>query len=222
MTEPATPHEKTTREQTGLIALTSLFIAALVTSTLIGSKLIVAGPLTLSAGIIVFPFTFLSLDVIADCFGRATANKTIQISIPIQLFVMFFVWLGGALPTSPLRPLGTAYNQMFSLAPRMVLASITAFFVSQIFDVSIFLAVKEKTGGKFLWLRTNTATLVSQLIDTAVFSTVFLAGVIPAYEIFKASATVYCAKVLLGLINTPFVYLGRYFIRGRNVHHRRR
>ncbi len=211
--------EKTSREQTGLIALISVFIAALITSTLIGSKLIVIGPLTLSAGIIVFPFTFLSLDVIADCFGRATANRAIQISIAIQLFVIFFVWLGGALPTSPLRPLGDAYSKMFSLAPRMVLASIMAFFVSQVFDVAIFLAVKKKTGGKYLWLRTNAATLVSQLIDTAVFSTVFLAGVLPAYEIVKAGATVYCAKVILGLINTPFVYLGRQFIRGRNVHH---
>ncbi len=208
-----------TRAQTGLIALTAIFIAALITSTLIGSKLVVIGPLTLSAGIVVFPFTFLSLDVIADCFGRATANKTVQISIPVQLFVIFFVWLGGVLPQSPYRPLGSAYAKMFSLAPRMVLASVIAFFVSQLFDVSIFLSVKERTQGKRLWLRTNVATLLSQLIDTAAFSAVFLGGVIPVFEIVKAGATVYCAKVALGFVNTPFVYLGRYLIRGKNADH---
>ncbi len=204
------------RRDVGLIALVSVFISALITSTLIGSKLFSLGPLTLSAGIIVFPFTFLSLDVIADCYGRAMANATIKVSIVIQLFVLFFVWLGGWLPTSPLRQMGGAYQKMFSLAPRMVLASVTAFFISQLFDVTVFLSVKEKTNGKRLWLRTNVATFISQAIDTTVFSIVFLGGVIPAYEILKAGVTVYCAKVFLGLINTPFVYLGRYLIFKRN------
>ena len=200
------------RRDVGLIALVSIFISSLITSTLIGSKLFVLGPFTLSAGILVFPFTFLSLDVIADCYGRATANATIKVSIVIQLFALFFVWLGGWLPPSPLRHLGGAYQKMFSLAPRMVLASIAAFFISQLFDVSVFLSVKEKTKGQQLWLRTNIATLISQAIDTTVFSIVFLGGVIPAYEILKAGLMVYCAKILLGLINTPFVYLGRFLI----------
>jgi queuosine precursor transporter len=201
----------------GLIVLTAIFMAALVTSTLIGSKLVQFGSVTLSAGVLVFPFTFLSLDIAADCYGKAEARTIIKVGICIQIFVLFFVWLGGALPASPLRDLGDAYAKMFSLTTRMVTASIVAYVVSQTLDVAVFLRLKAKTKGRFLWLRTNAATLTSQLIDTAIFSAIFLAGVIPIDELVKTATVVYLAKIILGFLNTPFVYIGRHLIGKQNV-----
>jgi queuosine precursor transporter len=194
---------------TGLTVLTGIFVAALVTSTLIGSKLILLSGVSVSAGILVFPFTFLSLDVAADCYGKSTAKTIIRVGILVQIFVLFFVWLGGMLPASPLRDMGPAYEQVFSLTGRMILASVSAYLCSQILDITVFLQVKEITGQSKLWLRTNVATLTSQLIDTAVFTGIFLGGVIPFSELLQTGATMYAVKIILGFVDTPFVYLGR-------------
>ena len=129
----------------------------------------------------------------------------------IQLFVLAFVYLGAELPASTKRDLGDAYNKMFSLSGRMVLASLCAYAVSQLTDVGVFLKVRQLTQKKLLWLRTNIATLCSQAIDTTVFMTIFLGGVLPWQDLFKTALTAYLVKITVAAFDTPFVYLGVYW-----------
>lgn len=196
-----------------LMVFTSVFIAALVTATLTGSKLVDIGPVTVSVGLFIFPFTFIALDTIAEIYGKKTAQNLIKITMGIQLFVLAFVYLGGVLPASEKRDLGDAYEKMFSLSGRMVLASLTAYAVSQITDVGVFLKMSEITNKRFLWLRTNVATLCSQAIDTSVFMVIFLGGVIPWDALLKTALTAYLVKVIVAAFDTPFVYLGVHWAR---------
>jgi uncharacterized integral membrane protein (TIGR00697 family) len=193
----------------GAAAATAFFMASLLTATFIGSKLTTVFGFTFSVGLLVFPFTFVALETATEVYGRAFAGHLIRTGIFIQLYVLFLVWIGGAMPESPLRPIGEAYGTMFGLAPRMILASITAYTASQFLDVSVFLRLREATHGRHLWLRANAASYLSQAVDTMIFSVVFLGGVLPWDVLFRSMTIAYLVKIIVGTFDTPFVYLGR-------------
>jgi uncharacterized integral membrane protein (TIGR00697 family) len=192
----------------GFMIFTALFISSLITSTLLGSKLVQIFGVTVSAGLFIFPFTFIANEMVAEVYGKKASRLLITVGIAIQFYVLFFVWLGGILPASPERDLTDAYNQMFFLAPRMVIASIVAYLVSQFLDLEVFLKVKEITHGRYLWLRANVASYLSQALDTTIFTVIFLGGILSPVDLFKAGLTAYLVKILVGTLDTPFVYLG--------------
>ena len=191
-----------------LIPLTALFIASLVTANLIGSKLVVIGGFTISAGILVFPFTCFAADLINEIYGAPTARYVVITGLFIQVYVLFFVQVGAWLPAAPRRDLTEAYAQMYSLTPRMVLASIAAYTVSQLSDVQIFAAVKRITGKRHMWLRKNLSTFIGQFIDTAVFIGIFLGGVLPFPDLVKAFIPSFGVKVIMAALDTPLMYAG--------------
>lgn len=202
----------------GKAAITSFFIASLLTSTFIGSKLTEIAGLTVSVGLFVFPFTFIACETAAEVYGRGFTKSLIRIGIVVQLYVLVLVALGGLFPVSNARDIGDAYEKMFSLAPRMILASIIAYTVSQFLDLGIFLRVKEVTRGHHLWLRANAASYVSQAVDTAIFTGIFLGGVLPVRQLLAAGAVAYFVKVIVGTIDTPIVYLGVKWLRRLESH----
>jgi uncharacterized integral membrane protein (TIGR00697 family) len=192
----------------GQILLTAFFISSLIASTLLGSKLVQLLGVTVSAGLFIFPFTFVVNEIVAEVYGRRASRFLIKTGIVVQFYVLFFVWLGGILPSAPERDLTTAYQQMFLLAPRMVIASITAYFVAQFLDLEAFLKIRKWSDGRYLWLRANGASYVSQAIDTLIFTTIFLGGILSPTELFKTGLTAYLVKIAVGTLDTPFVYLG--------------
>jgi hypothetical protein len=202
------------KSQKHLIVLVSLFVASLVTANLIGSKLILIGGVTMSVGIFVFPITFLVTDILSEIYGPKVATTVVVCGLAIQLYVLFFVWLGGVIPSAPRRDLTEAYAQMYSLTPRMVIASITAYTCSQLMDVRLFHFFKKLTGGKYLWTRNNFSTMFSQAFDSAIFLGIFLYGVLPFSELVKTFFTLYFLKVGMAAIDTPLVYLGVRLLRG--------
>ena len=90
----------------------------------------------------------------------------------------------------------------------MVLASITAYSVSQWLDVKVFSLLRERLEGRFLIFRANLSAWISQLIDTLIFSGIFLGGVLPFHEWLKSFAVAYLAKVVVGTFDSPVVKLG--------------
>lgn len=192
-----------------IILLSGIFVASLVAANLLGSKLIVLYGITLSVGVFIIPVTFLMTDLLGELYGKDVAGETVKIGLWLLVYTLFFVWLGGLFPASPRRDLTEAYQQMFSLAPRMILASIIAYLASQFLDVKVFHYLKTKTNDKHLWLRNNVSTMLSQAVDTFVFFVIFLVGVLPAIEIVKAGIAVYLFKVIIAALDTPFIYIGK-------------
>ena len=195
-----------------LVILSSIFIASLVTANLIGSKLFILFGVTVSAGIIVLPVTFLVTDIMSEIFGKKITQQVVITGIIIQVYVLIVVYLGGLFPADPRRDLTEAYNQMFSLTPRMVLASIVAYSVSQNLDVLVFHYLKEKFGGAKLWLRNNLSTMLSQAVDSFIFLGIFLGGILSLEDWIKTYISLYLLKVLFAALDTPLCYLGvQYF-----------
>ncbi len=98
---------------------------------------------------------------------------------------------------------------IFRLMPRIAFASLLAYLISQYHDVWSFNFWREKTGGKYLWLRNNASTLISQAIDSVIFTGVAFFGTIPFGELMQIFITTYMLKLVVAVVDTPFLYAGR-------------
>ena len=183
-----------------LIASNVMAATKLVSMSFLGYTFIV--PVAVIAYAITFPIT----DVAGEVWGKEAANRIVRVGFVAQVFVLILYLLGWPLPA--LKPeMQEIYNTVFGLQPRIVLASLTAYLVSQHHDVWAFHFWKKVTKGRHLWLRNNASTVVSQLIDSSIFITLAFYGVFPDPVVFSMIITQWLVKVGIALMDTPFVYL---------------
>lgn len=122
----------------------------------------------------------------------------------------------GLLP--PLEPgMQDLYTRVFSPQLRIVAASLAAYLVSQHHDVWAFWKWREITGGRFLWIRNNASTMVSQLLDSAIFTTIAFYGTVEAAVLLDMALSMWLFKVLVAAADTPFVYLGVALLRKKGL-----
>lgn len=177
--------------------------------------LIKAFGLTQTLGNVLFAVTFLITDILSECEGKKYANKAVMIGIFTSVFFLVISqsWLLYA-PSSD----DWAFpfiSEIFTNTPRMVLASLSVYAISQVFDVWLYhkwWQLTEKKSGnkrKYLWLRNNGSTLVSQLINTVLFNVVAFAGTYDFKTLMTVIGSGYLIFVFTSLLDTPAVYLAR-------------
>ncbi len=241
MTTPSSSSLHERRERVFLI-LSGLFLGTITMLNILGISRFVdlsfplfgfKIPMVVAVGVLPYPITFLCTDFISEFYGKHRANAVVWMGVVLNLWVVFILWLGSALPPSPLLDPVTgeiaanapdrAFFDIKRLAYGAVLASMIAFLAAQFCDVYLFHFFKKVTNGKHLWLRNNGSTLVSQFIDTSavILITHFYAGALPIVEsedlipqlvIFIASGYVF--KMLFALFDTVPMYLGSQFLKG--------
>ncbi|MDY6957862.1 MAG: queuosine precursor transporter [Halobacteriota archaeon] len=172
-------------------------------------KLITLFGITTTAGQILYGSTFFATDMLGECYGKKEARKGVLLGFCSLLvaLVSFQVMVNFA-PDSHDK-MHDALAQVFGLYPRIVLGSLVAYLISQLHDVWAFHMWKKKTKGKWLLLRNNASTWASQLIDTVIFCFIAFWGVVPPHVFWSIMWTTYAFKVLVGALDTPFIYLGR-------------
>jgi uncharacterized integral membrane protein (TIGR00697 family) len=205
------------RKQRVYVLLTGLFVAALVTGDFIGGKFFVFAGHSLSAGIIPFPLTFVLTDVVNEFYGKEGARRLTYVGLVSAVFVWGVINLALALPTLPDSPIpDQVFRGAFGTSARLYLASLTAYLIGQLLDISIFQVLRRLTGHRMLWLRSTGSTVLSQAIDSIAVSFVFLVGSRPLSFIVGNAANNYVGKLLMAILLTPLIYLGhsvfhRYF-----------
>lgn len=190
--------------------LTALYIAALVLANTAGSKIMTFLGIRASVAIFLIPILFLVTDVIGEVYGARQARRLVLISIVINVFIFFMLHLFIEIKPFPYYEDQDSYETVFSASRRFILASVIAFSLSQIHDVWAFGFWKKKTNSRFLWLRNNLSTIISQFIDSLIFMLVAFYGASPRYTFaFILSLTIpyWLIKVLFAIIDTPFCYL---------------
>ncbi|MFA9556363.1 queuosine precursor transporter [Evansella sp. AB-rgal1] len=192
---------------TKLILLAGLFIAALLVSNVISTKLFDIGGVVLTAGLLAYPLTFLISDSISEVYGKSIAKKVILIGLLANILMLGFFYVAISLPAASFWPMQGEFEAILGAVPRVVAASLVAYFFSQLFDVNLFHKLKEKTQGKHLWLRNNGSTLASQLLDSIIFVFIAFYGTMPLSALFVMIGTQYLVKLLIALADTPFIYL---------------
>ncbi|MFN8259153.1 MAG: queuosine precursor transporter [Bacteroidales bacterium] len=197
------------------ILLAGFFITNAVMGEMIGGKLIQVGPYAFSAGIIPWPFVFLTTDLINEYFGKKGVRRLTFITAGLILYAFLLIFMSmqfDALPYSPVD--NETFNKVFGQSMWIIIGSMTAFLTSQLVDVIIFVFIKNRTGAKKLWLRATGSTVISQLIDTFIVGGIafWLPGKISFTEYLNTSVGGYTGKLLLAIVLTPLIYLAHHII----------
>ena len=161
-------------------------------------------------GNILYGTIFLGTDVLNEIYGKKEAKKAVLIGFSV-MFINVIIMLIAIQFKPNLNDWAMPYlKEIFGFLPIIFLASMTAFIISQLVDIYIFSKIKEKLPDiKFLWLRNNGSTLVSQLIDTIIFVPIAFATVFTAPIIFKLILSTYIIKLIVALLDTPVIYIAK-------------
>ena len=196
--------------------LAGIFITNAVVAELIGGKIIQLGPFIMSIGIIPWPVVFLTTDLINEYYGKNGVKKLTFITASLIAYAFIVLFFSMNIPAAKDVSAVTdeQFQAVFGQSMWIIFASIVAFLTSQFVDVFIFWLLRNKTGGKMIWLRSTGSTVVSQLIDTFIVLGIafWLTGKMSTSEYVNAALTGYTFKLIIAIILTPLIYLGRYLV----------
>ncbi|MEX0721339.1 MAG: queuosine precursor transporter [Balneolaceae bacterium] len=171
--------------------------------------------MSVPVGVLAYPFTFLTTDLISELYGRKKAQLVVWVGFFMNVFMLLLMMVGHWLPNT----FGVSggldlFEGVYSFMIANTIASMIAYLIAQTVDVRLFHFWKKITGGKHLWLRNNASTMCSQLIDsTAILSILFLAGnlgenVDSIGTLIILIINSYLFKFFFALFDTPLFYVG--------------
>lgn len=169
--------------------------------------------ITITLGNILYGSIFLATDLLSEFYGKKDARKGVWIGFFVMIVATIYMQFAIMFKPSVDDFIQPHMVAMFSFFPRIVFASMVAYLMSQMHDVWAFNFWKKKTKGKYLWIRNNASTVVSQLIDSAIFCTIAFLGVFSRSIFFQILITTYIFKVIVAAVDTPFIYLAKRLIK---------
>ncbi len=186
--------------------ITGVFVASLLISNVITVKPVSIMGFTIDAGTMLFPLTYIFGDILTEVYGYAQARRTIWIGLICNLLLAGCAALAVWLPSDPTWELQEAYAAVLGSTPRIVGASLLAYWCGEFANSAVLAKLKVWTQGRFLWVRTLGSTIVGQSIDSGIF--VFAAF----WGVWEPSVVVavFYANVILKTgyeaLATPFTY----------------
>ncbi|NLK14645.1 MAG: queuosine precursor transporter [Spirochaetales bacterium] len=164
-------------------------------------------------GNIVYATSFLATDILGEFFGKKEAYKAVGIGFFSLVAMTVLMQLALIFTPSPSDIVHGSMTAIFSLMPRIALASLVAYLLSNLHDVWAFAYWREKKPGrKTLWMRNNYSTFISQLIDTVIFTTIAFLGVYPWEVLLQIGISTYLLKWIVAVLDTPCIYLARSWV----------
>lgn len=166
-------------------------------------------------GNVLFAVTFLTTDILSECEGKKAANKAVWLGVFTSLFFLLLTQSWMLYTPSENDTLFPSIQAVFSNTPRMVIASLVVYAISQFFDVWLYhkwWAFTEKRFGdqrRFLWLRNNGSTLISQILNTLLFTMFAFWGTYDLKTLISIFLSSYVIYIFISLLDTPAVYLAR-------------
>ncbi len=184
------------------------FIATYIMANIVSVKFVKILWLDLPAGTLLFPLTFLFTDAVSELYGRREAQRLVWLGFYANLLVILIIKLTVWVTPADFWKHAEAYNLIIDSAPKIIIASIIAYIISQSHDVWAFHFWKRLTKGRWLWLRNNASTLVSQLLDTVVLIGLLTwLGVVPAASAVAVMWSNYQVKAAFAFLDTPLCYI---------------
>ena len=198
--------------KTGLYCVSGL---AMVLANIEALMMVRAFGIEQTLGNVLFAVTFLITDILSECEGKKAANKAVFLGLFISVFFLCLsqAWL--LYTPSESDWVSPAIHTVFSNTPRMMLASVDVYAISQLLDVWLYhklWAFTEKRSGKrdsFLWVRNNASTLTSQLVNTALFTAFAFWGTYEFPTLVSIFVSSYVIYIVTSLLDTPALYLAR-------------
>ena len=202
------------------------FVAVLLCANLIGPAKIaevhlpLLGDFKFGAGVLFFPISYFFGDVLTEVYGYARARRVIWSGLAALAFASIMSAVVVALPPADGWKDQAAYSTIFGQTPRIVLASITAFFAGEFVNSFVMAKLKVLSNGRYLWMRAIGSTMCGEGVDSLVFYPAAFLGVWSTDLVITVMLTNYVAKVLWEVLATPLTYrLVRALKRTENVDH---
>jgi uncharacterized integral membrane protein (TIGR00697 family) len=170
------------------------------------AKVAEIGGFVFGAGVLFFPISYIFGDILTEVYGYARARKVVWAGFGALAFASFMSWAILAFPPARGWPHQDAYEVVFGSTPRIVLASLIAYFSGEFCNSYVLARMKVSTGGRALWGRTIGSTIVGEAVDSAIFYPVAFLFVWETDLVWRVMVSNYLLKVLWETVMTPFTY----------------
>ena len=191
-----------------LFLLAGIFFAAcLLISNILASKIIMIGPWSAPAGVLIFPLAYIINDVIVEVWGYAKARMIIWAGLGVNLLAAFFFMLAISIPAAPFYEGQEAFQMILGSSVRIVFASLMAYIVGSFLNAYVMSKFKLMTKGKSFSLRAIVSTLVGEGADSLIFISIAFIGIFPFPVILGMIATQAVLKTVYEIIVLPLTIL---------------
>lgn len=180
--------------------------------------------MAITGGNAMYGAIFLLTDLLSEHYGKKVAFKAVAVGFLSMLFFVIVTQLIIAFVPNEHDFAHGALVTLFSVIPRILFGSFLAYLIAQNLDVFLYNKIREWTKGRFLFLRNNGSTIVSQFVDSIIFTAVGLTafsflpfeGIIPTEIFWEVAMLTYFIKVVIAVVDTPFIYLS-YLIKPKKL-----
>lgn len=186
--------------------LVIIFVVVLLVSNLVGQKICAFGPFRISGAQLLFPITYIFGDVFTEVYGYAASRRAIWLGFFASGLLAIMGMISVALPPAPDWHNQQAFATVFDFVPRLVIASLAAFWCGEFANSFVMAKMKILTSGRHLWTRTVGSTVVGQAVDTFVLMVIAFGGSLNAALIANLIVSGYLGKVAYEVLATPVTY----------------
>lgn len=179
------------------------FCVCLILANLLATKQIQFGPLNLTAGVLVFPISYVVNDCITEVWGFRRAKLIIWTGFVMNFAFVLLAWLADLIPGAPYWTNDEGFHALFGLAPRVALASFAAFVVGSLLNAYVMSRMKIHDKGRRFSLRAILSTIAGEAADSLIFFPIALGGIVPEENLLLMMASQLVIKTLYEIIILP-------------------
>lgn len=180
-----------------------VFSVCLVAANLLEAKVVQVGPISVTAGLLVFPISYILNDCIAEVWGFRKARLIIWLGFLMNFMVVILGKIAVAMPAAPFWEGEESFNFVFGLAPRIAAASLTAFLVGSFINAFVMSKMKVASKGRHFSARAIVSTLAGEGADSIIFFPLAFLGLMPVTELLKMMLVQVILKTLYEIIILP-------------------
>lgn len=158
-------------------------------------------------GTVMFASTFLATDILTEYHGREEAKKAVLVGLFADVLLIVSTQIALLYKPSEFDYADGAMQTLFALNLRISLASMTMYFIANMADVYLFSKLKEKSGGRLLWLRNNVSTILCNCLENFGFIWLAFVGIYDTETILTIAISTSVIEAIVALCDTPFLYL---------------
>lgn len=171
--------------------------------------------LSTAIGTVMFASTFLATDILSECYSIEDAKKAVKLGLFSDVILIVATQIALLYRPSAFDYAHDAMKTLFSLNLRISIASAVMYYIANMADIYIFNRIKQRTGGKALWLRNNISTILCNCLENFGFIGIAFAGIYDLQTIITIAVSTSIIEALVAVCDTPFLYLAKH-IQGGN------
>ena len=165
------------------LVMSVVFCTCLITANLFGAKIISIGPFTTTTALLIFPISYIINDCVAEVWGYRHARLMIVLAFFVNIAFIILSTIAVMVPAAPFWEGQEAFNFVFSLAPRIAIASLLAFLIGSLVNARVMAMMKARTPNQHFSLRAIASTVIGEAIDSLVFYPIAFLGLLPFTEL---------------------------------------